>query len=124
MIWPGRLEKARCASDLQRPGAEVTVIDSWQGMSARVQDPYLMAKFRHKLLPGGVPCRYTKQADWEYIGQCASSARGLQLIGNGDIMSYSDYAEHMAACPDLATTMLARGALIKPWLFTEVLRFS
>lgn len=66
-------------------------------------------------------CRYTKLADWEYINQCASSAKGLQLIGNGDIMSYTDYNEHMRACPDLATTMLARGALIKPWLFTEVL---
>ena len=65
-------------------------------------------------------CRYTKLADWEYINQCASSAKGLQLIGNGDIMSYTDYNEHMRACPDLATTMLARGALIKPWLFTEV----
>ena len=65
--------------------------------------------------------RYIKLADWEYINQCASSAKGLQLIGNGDIMSYTDYNEHMRACPDLATTMLARGALIKPWLFTEVL---
>ena len=69
-------------------------------------------------------CRYTKQADWDYISQCATSAPGLQLIGNGDIMSYTDYNEHMQACPDLATTMLARGALIKPWLFTEVLAWD
>ena len=68
-----------------------------------------------------ITCRYTKLADWEYINQCASSAKGLQLIGNGDVMSYTDYNEHMRACPDLATTMLARGALIKPWLFTEVI---
>ena len=68
-----------------------------------------------------LPFRYTKQADWEYISQCARSSPGLQLIGNGDIMSYTDYNEHMRACPELATTMLARGALIKPWLFTEVI---
>ncbi len=67
-----------------------------------------------------VRCRYTKQADWDYISQCATSASALQLIGNGDIMSYTDYNEHMQACPGLASTMLARGALIKPWLFTEV----
>ena len=65
-------------------------------------------------------CRYTKQADWDYISQCATSASALQLIGNGDIMSYTDYNDHMQACPGLASTMLARGALIKPWLFTEV----
>lgn len=65
--------------------------------------------------------RYTKQADWDYISQCARSSPGLQLVGNGDIMSYTDYNEHMRACPDLATIMLARGALIKPWLFTEVI---
>ena len=65
------------------------------------------------------PCRYSKQADWGYIRRCAQAAPGLQLVGNGDIMSYSDYNARLAACPELATVMLARGALVKPWLFTE-----
>ena len=66
-----------------------------------------------------LPCRYSKQADWGYIRRCAQAAPGLQLIGNGDVMSYSDYNARLAACPELATVMLARGALVKPWLFTE-----
>lgn len=64
--------------------------------------------------------RYSKLADWDYIRECAQGASGLQLIGNGDLMSFSEYNERLAACPELATVMLARGALIKPWLFTEV----
>lgn len=68
--------------------------------------------------------RYSKQADWAYIGACAAAAPELQLIGNGDILSYTEYNERMAACPQLATVMLARGALIKPWLFTEVIMSS
>lgn len=66
--------------------------------------------------------RYTKLADWDYIRAAAAAAPGLQLIGNGDIMSFTEYNERVVACPDLATVMLARGALIKPWLFTEVSR--
>ncbi|BDA49432.1 probable tRNA-dihydrouridine(47) synthase [NAD(P)(+)]-like [Coccomyxa sp. Obi] len=64
--------------------------------------------------------RYTKLADWDYIGKAAAGTPGLQLIGNGDIMSFTEYNERMSACPRLATVMLARGALIKPWLFTEI----
>jgi tRNA-dihydrouridine synthase 3 len=64
--------------------------------------------------------RYSKLADWDYIRRCAAAAPGLQLIGNGDVMSFTEYNEQLAACPYLATVMLARGALVKPWLFTEV----
>lgn len=42
---------------------------------------------------------------------------GLPLVGNGDIMSYQDWAQHMAS-GNVATCMLGRGALIKPWVFT------
>ena len=65
--------------------------------------------------------RYTRTADWAYIAQvgAAVAPTGLQLIGNGDVMAFTDYEEHLEA-GGVATCMLARGALVKPWLFTEI----
>ena len=82
--------------------------------------------------------RYTKEADWGYIESIASKASSVPLIGNGDIYNYKDAIRHMramsldgddddmadgseaAAAPGVSALMLARGALIKPWLFTEI----
>ncbi|KAK1437302.1 hypothetical protein QVD17_03092 [Tagetes erecta] len=65
--------------------------------------------------------RYTKQADWEYVYQCTRKApETLQVIGNGDICSFSDWTNHKSACPELSSCMIARGALVKPWIFTEI----
>ena len=44
----------------------------------------------------------------------------LQVVGGGDVYTFHDHERHLAACPGLATTMVARGGLIKPWLFTEI----
>lgn len=65
-------------------------------------------------------CRYTKQADWQYIKATSEACPGLQLIGNGDVLSQQEYYERLASCPQMATAMIARAALIKPWIFTEV----
>ncbi|KAG8443172.1 hypothetical protein GDO86_011832 [Hymenochirus boettgeri] len=62
--------------------------------------------------------RYTKLADWEYIEQCAKIADPLPLFGNGDILSYED--ANRALQTGVSGIMLARGALVKPWLFTEI----
>lgn len=69
--------------------------------------------------------RYSKEANWEYISLVArsqvASLPPLPVIGNGDIASYADYevkvlrAEGVVPC-----AMPARGALIKPWLPTEI----
>ncbi|KAK9832704.1 hypothetical protein WJX81_002201 [Elliptochloris bilobata] len=65
--------------------------------------------------------RYSKLADWEYIRECVQATAGaLPLVGNGDVTSFEDFYAHMEAAPELATIMLARGALIKPWIFTEI----
>ncbi|XP_054252228.1 tRNA-dihydrouridine(47) synthase [NAD(P)(+)]-like [Indicator indicator] len=62
--------------------------------------------------------RYTRSADWEYIAECARAASPMPLFGNGDILSYEDANRAMQM--GVAGIMIARGALIKPWLFTEI----
>lgn len=62
--------------------------------------------------------RYTKLADWGYIAQCVTAASPMPLFGNGDILSYEDANRAMQT--GVAGVMIARGALLKPWLFTEI----
>ncbi|CAA2965253.1 tRNA-dihydrouridine(47) synthase [NAD(P)(+)]-like [Olea europaea subsp. europaea] len=65
--------------------------------------------------------RYSKLADWEYIYTCARAApHNLQVLGNGDVFSYLDWSNHKSNCPELSSCMIGRGALIKPWIFTEI----
>lgn len=98
--------------------------------------------------------RYTKNADWSYIADCAaliadynkrsdsladtirepdprdmantastsstgSSNAKVYFLGNGDCYSHTDYFSHLTAT-SCHSIMLARGALIKPWLFEEI----
>ena len=61
------------------------------------------------------------QKTWDYIYQCARQApNDLQVVGNGDILAYIDWNEHLKNGSNLSTCMVARGALIKPWIFTEI----
>ncbi|XP_072304038.1 tRNA-dihydrouridine(47) synthase [NAD(P)(+)]-like [Eucyclogobius newberryi] len=62
--------------------------------------------------------RYTKSADWDYISSCAELASPVPLYGNGDILSYEDAMK--ARETGVSGIMIARGALIKPWIFTEI----
>ncbi|KAL8785018.1 MAG: hypothetical protein Q9213_003611 [Squamulea squamosa] len=87
--------------------------------------------------------RYTKSADWEYIADCAAlvkrfNEKGDELadtiheadprtqpaggkvyfIGNGDCYSHVDYQRHISEA-NVDSVMVARGALIKPWVFEE-----
>lgn len=62
--------------------------------------------------------RYTKAADWDLIAQLVE-ALPIPVIGNGDILTnYEAKARWRAS--GCASVMLARGALIKPWLFREI----
>ncbi|KAF9911699.1 tRNA-dihydrouridine(47) synthase [NAD(P)(+)]-like protein [Lobosporangium transversale] len=70
--------------------------------------------------------RYTKLADWDYISQCTKINRGslgaddyMPLFGNGDILGPSDYYRHMKE-HNVDGCMIARGALMKPWIFEEI----
>uniref|UniRef100_UPI0009B42EA5 tRNA-dihydrouridine(47) synthase [NAD(P)(+)]-like isoform X2 n=1 Tax=Monopterus albus TaxID=43700 RepID=UPI0009B42EA5 len=62
--------------------------------------------------------RYTKLADWDYITTCSKLAGPVPLFGNGDILSYEDAMK--AKETGVSGIMIARGALIKPWIFTEI----
>ncbi|XP_056632218.1 tRNA-dihydrouridine(47) synthase [NAD(P)(+)]-like isoform X1 [Diorhabda sublineata] len=64
--------------------------------------------------------RYTKSANWEYIETVAKAVDGLPVFGNGDILSYEDYVKARQTAPSTCGVMIGRGALIKPWIFTEI----
>jgi tRNA-dihydrouridine synthase 3 len=61
--------------------------------------------------------RYRRAADWEAIGRVARAVR-IPVIGNGDLLYPEDFdtARRQSGC---RSVMVARGALIKPWIFAE-----
>lgn len=71
--------------------------------------------------------RYTKEANWDYIREVAETVRDKRseldlkpwIIGNGDIFSWEDWYDHLEKTK-VDTCMIARGALIKPWIFEEI----
>ncbi|KAI1821285.1 hypothetical protein F4861DRAFT_519603 [Xylaria intraflava] len=90
--------------------------------------------------------RYTKKANWEYIAECAAlvqsyknkkddltdtamepdertqantSDNRIYFIGNGDCYSHVDYFNHIDNAK-VDSVMIARGAMIKPWIFEEI----
>jgi tRNA-dihydrouridine synthase 3 len=88
--------------------------------------------------------RYTRSADWSYIAECAALINRLKkeksertdtireadardvaneghvyFVGNGDCYSHEDYYSHLRDAK-VDSVMVARGALIKPWIFEEI----
>ncbi|EEU48089.1 uncharacterized protein NECHADRAFT_75304 [Fusarium vanettenii 77-13-4] len=90
--------------------------------------------------------RYTKKADWGYIGECAALIKSynkqkdsltdtaaepdesslpnakdgrMYFLGNGDCYSHTEYYENIEKAR-VDTVMIGRGALIKPWIFEEI----
>lgn len=90
--------------------------------------------------------RYTKSADWSYIAECAALVKSyndkkdqladtvrepdartlpnapdgkMYFIGNGDCYSHVQYYDDIQN-GGVDSVMVARGALIKPWLFEEI----
>lgn len=61
---------------------------------------------------------YKSEAHWDYVQQCAGLTK-LPVIGNGDIFDFED-AVNKLETTGVSSLMLARGAIIKPWLFTEI----
>ena len=94
--------------------------------------------------------RYTRSADWNYITETAKLIKDLNtkadeladtirepeerdqpnshkgsrngkvyFIGNGDVYSHTHYQDHLEHA-GVDGVMVARGALIKPWIFEEI----
>lgn len=62
--------------------------------------------------------RYRYPANWEAIAEIAA-ALPVPVIGNGDLLFPHEVHDRLAASGCTAV-MTARGALIKPWLFSEL----
>lgn len=126
--------KMRTGVDVHRPMAHTLMKDMTR---AGVQWVTVHGRSRKQ--------RYSKQANWDYItGPCAAAAQraGVSLLGNGDVYHWQDaIVENQedangssVNCGEgntdingsrkkksgIDTVMIARGALIKPWLFTEI----
>ncbi|KAI0837609.1 FMN-linked oxidoreductase [Hypoxylon sp. FL0890] len=90
--------------------------------------------------------RYTKSANWSYIAECSALIKSYKdkkdeltdtarepdastqantaddkvyFIGNGDCYSHVDYFDHVDNA-GVDTVMVARGAMVKPWIFEEI----
>ncbi|KAK9893322.1 FMN-linked oxidoreductase [Cystobasidium minutum MCA 4210] len=72
--------------------------------------------------------RYTKLADYDYIKQCVEMLRAtseeldvpsIPMFGNGDAYDHRTYWDNVEKT-GIDGIMIARGALIKPWIFTEI----
>ncbi|EJW80891.1 dihydrouridine synthase domain-containing protein [Wuchereria bancrofti] len=63
--------------------------------------------------------RYTKLADWSYTRQCSEACQNVPFWASGDVLSYTDYYEKLERYP-VNGIMIGRGALMKPWIFTEI----
>lgn len=79
--------------------------------------------------------RYTKEADWDYIGEVGRAVKELNakkeedkersdtqptwFIGNGDCFTHEQWHEAVNT-EGIDSVMVARGALIKPWIFEEI----
>ena len=62
--------------------------------------------------------RYRHAADWDAIGEVAAAV-AVPVVGNGDLL-YSHEIDAARARAGCTGVMVARGALIKPWIFREL----
>jgi tRNA-dihydrouridine synthase 3 len=62
--------------------------------------------------------RYRHPANWTAIAEVAAAVR-VPVIGNGDLLFAHEIADRLRSS-GCAAVLVARGALIKPWIFREV----
>ena len=117
---------------LQKSPVTIKMRTGWNERDPFAHD--LVAKIQQWQVPGVAAVmvhgrsrlqRYSREANWDYIQRVrqnqGSDAPTIPVIGNGDILSFPDYVEKVEKREELVNcAMLGRGALIKPWLPTEI----
>ncbi|KIH51795.1 dihydrouridine synthase [Ancylostoma duodenale] len=63
--------------------------------------------------------RYTKLANWDFVNSCLAACGDVPFWVCGDVLSWEDYYQRLEQYP-VSGIMIGRGALIKPWIFTEI----
>jgi tRNA-dihydrouridine synthase 3 len=63
--------------------------------------------------------RYKRASDWDAVAQLARTL-SVPVIGNGDLLTWRDVKHHWETS-GCASVMIGRGALIKPWIFREII---
>ncbi|CAD6194637.1 unnamed protein product [Caenorhabditis auriculariae] len=63
--------------------------------------------------------RYSRLANWDFTFPVAQEAGKTPFWACGDVLSWEDYCERLETYP-IQGVMIGRGALIKPWIFTEI----
>ncbi|KAK6031976.1 peptidase family M1 [Ostertagia ostertagi] len=58
-------------------------------------------------------------ANWEFVSPCLNACADVPLWVCGDVLSWQEYYTRLEDYP-ISGIMLGRGALIKPWIFTEI----
>lgn len=61
--------------------------------------------------------RYKRSADWGIIGEVAAAV-DVPVLGNGDLLTVWDIERRRRETP-VSSFLIARGCLIKPWIFEE-----
>ena len=61
--------------------------------------------------------RYRHPAEWDVIAEIAAAVP-VPVVGNGDLLFAHEIADRLRTS-GCAAVMIARGALIKPWIFQE-----
>jgi tRNA-dihydrouridine synthase 3 len=92
------------------------------------EDPEHLSKLAHLCEDAGASAltihgrsreqHYDRAADWALIGRIAAE-RTIPVVGNGDILTHYE-ARDRRALSGVSSVMIARGALIKPWIFREL----
>ncbi len=63
--------------------------------------------------------KYSGYADWNMIDRASRIFKG-KVFGSGDIVSQSMMEDRLKTAPKLSGVFIARGAIQKPWIFSEL----